>query len=88
VARRDVWLILNNKNEITRLITFISELSFPLFLIHSPLRFIITFLVNHGTGKILAVTVFLVISILFSWALLDLDERMHRQKMLAGFQRT
>jgi len=88
VVRRDFWLVLNKTSQFEGIITFISELSFPLFLVHSPLRFIIRFMTDHGAGKPLALAVFLIISILFSWALLIADEKIPRQRILGGLLRT
>jgi peptidoglycan/LPS O-acetylase OafA/YrhL len=85
VIRRDFWLILNkDNNRITRFITFISELSFPLFLIHSPLRPGIMFLTNHGMSRPAALTVFLAVSLMISWIVLLIDQRIHRQGMRTG----
>ncbi len=67
---------------LSSVILWISMISFPLFLVHYPLIFIIPLLAGHGISTIFAIVLFLLISVLFSWLILKLDQRFPRSALL------
>lgn len=62
--------------------TFISALSFPLFLIHYPILFIINYLTSHGVNMILSICCYISISLILSWIILAIDNRLPRSRIL------
>lgn len=67
---------------IVSLISWISIFSFPLFLIHSPLLFIINYLTGHGISDSLAIICFLSVSLFVSWVTFEIDKRIPRSIIL------
>ncbi len=68
-------------------INFISLLSFPLFLIHYPLCFVIHFFTTRGVAKSLSIISFLFISCLLSFIAMKIDDIVPRQQLIRGFER-
>jgi peptidoglycan/LPS O-acetylase OafA/YrhL len=76
---------LNNRESprhVFSFVQFISKISFPLFLVHYPLLFIIPFLTSRGAYQLLAICLFVIISLTASWIILAIDDRLqeHFQK--------
>jgi peptidoglycan/LPS O-acetylase OafA/YrhL len=63
-------------------ITQLSELSFPLFLIHYPFMFTIRLLTMKGLPTVVAIGMFLLISFSFSWGLMCLDRKVPRKQLM------
>lgn len=63
----------------------VSKISFPLFLIHYPLLFIISFLTNIGVDQLAAICLFLLVSIALSSIALAIDNRIPRSLILGKF---
>lgn len=80
VLRADTWALANGLNgRVSRGIRFLSDISFPLFLVHYPLRPVITALLDRGTGAMTAIAVYLAISLGFSYVLWLGDRRIPRR---------
>jgi len=56
-------------------ISFLSELSLPLFLIHQPLLPIIRYLVIHGISPLTASLFFVVVAFMTSWIALEIEKK-------------
>lgn len=56
----------------------ISELSFPLFLIHYPLLFMINYPTRYGVNQLLAISLYVVVSLTVSLIILGIDKRILR----------
>jgi peptidoglycan/LPS O-acetylase OafA/YrhL len=65
-------------------IRFLSNLSFPLFLVHHPLLFVIDLLAGNGVGRLVAVAVFILTSVILSWVLMQIDNLVPRSRILAA----
>jgi peptidoglycan/LPS O-acetylase OafA/YrhL len=63
-------------------ISFIAKISFPLFLIHYPLLFIIGYLTRRGVDELLAICLFILVSLTLSWIILAIDSRLPRSNIL------
>lgn len=74
--------LLESKKPYSFLISFLSTLSFPLFLVHAPFLFIIKYLPMRGTNHLLSILCYLSVSVLFSWILLEIDKRFPRSFLL------
>jgi peptidoglycan/LPS O-acetylase OafA/YrhL len=66
-------------------ISFISALSFPLFLVHYPLLFIINYLTGHGVNQQLSIFYYVSITLIFSWIILAIDNKIPRSHILKRF---
>lgn len=64
------------------LISYIGELSFPLFLIHYPLLFVIPYLEEQGVGGAPAILIYLGLSLILSWIGRVIDDRVPRTLLL------
>jgi peptidoglycan/LPS O-acetylase OafA/YrhL len=62
------------------LITFVSELSYPLYLMHYQLLFVLQDLVRRGVGRVLAIAAFVALSVAVSWLGLVLDRKIPRPR--------
>lgn len=82
VLSGDIWSVLNFINSKTAgIIRFMSEISFPLFLIHWPLEGIINFLIRRGVNQIIAILIFIAASVVSSWALLCVGRLIPRYRL-------
>lgn len=59
-----------------------SAISFPLFLVHYPLLFIINYLTRRGVNQVLAICLYLLVSLTVSWIILSIDKRFPRSLIL------
>ncbi len=57
-------------------IKFISEISFPLFLVHYTLLDYIPYLMNKGISQLYSIIIFLIVSIAISYIILAIDKRL------------
>lgn len=73
------WQCLNSMKRTVPIISFISAISFPLFLIHFPLIFTITYFTEHGINQLLAILIFLILSCVLSWIALLIDRNIPRE---------
>jgi len=64
-----------------KVITMLSILSFPLFLVHYPLLFIINSLTRRGVDLSVSIIIFLATSLIVSWIILILDKKIPRPKL-------
>jgi peptidoglycan/LPS O-acetylase OafA/YrhL len=69
---------------LNKFIYFVSELSFPLFLIHYPFLFMIRYLTEKGINQILAICFYLAFSIILSWLILIVDKKIPRYESHAS----
>ncbi len=73
ILKKSIWQSCNNMGgNIRNLVTFISELSFPLFLIHYPLKQIIT-LLSQKIPVVFSIAIYLFVCIGISWGVMKLD---------------
>jgi peptidoglycan/LPS O-acetylase OafA/YrhL len=72
-------------NFITKTINFLSQLSFPLFLIHFPICFVISSLITSGMNKFLAITCFILLSCILSFIAMKIDNLVPREKIVKRF---
>jgi peptidoglycan/LPS O-acetylase OafA/YrhL len=82
VIKPDLLLCINGSRRITSILKFIADISFPLFLAHFPLLIIITYLSKQGTHQIIAIVIFLFTSIITSWVILIVTNRLPRGAIL------
>ncbi len=87
VLRPSMWSALNSAKRTSVLIAFVSRISFPLFLIHHPLCFMIPSLIQFGVHQSLAIFVFLLTSFLLSWLALGVDQHIPRRGILESITR-
>lgn len=73
ILKTDVWLILNKFIQIEKPLRFLSDISFPLFLIHYPLLFIFPLLFQKNITPLFAIGIYLLISIIISWVILKIS---------------
>jgi peptidoglycan/LPS O-acetylase OafA/YrhL len=80
VACPSSWSTANNlPRVIQKTLSFCGEISFPLFLMHVPFLFMIPRLCARGYSPVLAIGVFLLVSVGLSWMVLLIDRRIPRQ---------
>ena len=79
------WQIPNFLSRPSSFVRLLGELSFPLFLIHYPLRFTIPYLTSHGANLWCAILVFLVMSTILSAIVLTIDKCIPRRHILSRF---
>lgn len=75
LIKRDRLKSLNQTLEKLPLLTFFSAISFPLFLIHDPLRRIIVIGPNNAPSRTIGIAVFLILSVVLSRMALVIDQR-------------
>lgn len=63
-------------------ISFMSKLSFPLFLVHFPLLFTINYLIEHGISQLVAICFFLFVSTILSLIIHSIDNKLPRAFVL------
>lgn len=83
---KQFWFRLDiGKNKV---ITFLSDHAFALFLVHYPFLFLVTYLVEMGSPAWLAILVFMVFVVVVSYFITQLDSRFPRKRVIAmvGFQ--
>jgi peptidoglycan/LPS O-acetylase OafA/YrhL len=78
VLPRNVFNYLKSSRRVGLFISFISEISFPLFLIHAPLLIIISYLSRSGTNQLLSICLFFLISFFLSWVVLVIDKNISK----------
>jgi peptidoglycan/LPS O-acetylase OafA/YrhL len=76
------WTQLRWLEPVAPMIAFVSEISFPLFLVHYPFMFVIKFLIMKGVNQAIAIGVFLVLTGSLSWVLMLVDQRIPRKALL------
>jgi peptidoglycan/LPS O-acetylase OafA/YrhL len=82
IAKQNVWLFINGSEKVKSIIIeFVASLSFPMFLVHFPLLFLITSLSKRGFHQVAAVITYIGVSALISWMILVLDK--HIQDRIA-----
>jgi peptidoglycan/LPS O-acetylase OafA/YrhL len=77
-----LWLCINGSSRIESVFQFVANISFPLFLVHYPLLLIIPYLSARGVHQLIAIVVFLGISIITSWVILLITNRLSREAVL------
>ena len=75
IIKRDLWLCMNDFKKIGRILAFSSEISFPLFLVHYPLLFLVKYF-SRFTDYYLAIILYLGTSIMISWIIIILSSRL------------
>jgi peptidoglycan/LPS O-acetylase OafA/YrhL len=76
------WLQLRWLEPVAPMIAFVSEISFPVFLIHYPFMFVIKVLIQKGVNQAVAIGFFLALTCGFSWMLMIVDQRIPRKALL------
>ncbi len=71
-----------------RIVSAVAEISFPLFLVHYPLGFLIRYLMRFGVDQLLAVALYIVVSLVASWFIVTIDRRIPRELILAKLSNT
>jgi peptidoglycan/LPS O-acetylase OafA/YrhL len=82
ILRPAISKLMNSPKHGMQLIRYISDLSFPLFLIHYPLLFMIDYFSDNGLCIGISVSIFLSMSIVLSSIVLFIDNRLPRQLIL------
>lgn len=67
--KKNFWSILNKYQRFSYIITYLGILSFPLFLIHHPLIFILNYLNQLGSTYFFSIFIYLLVCLLFSFLL-------------------
>jgi peptidoglycan/LPS O-acetylase OafA/YrhL len=78
------WMQLRWLEPVAPMIAFVSEISFPLFLIHYPFMFVIKVLIQKGVNQGIAIGFFLALTCGLSWGLMLVDQRIPRKPFLAA----
>jgi peptidoglycan/LPS O-acetylase OafA/YrhL len=78
LMKQDVLKSLNHSLERIPFLTFFSAISFPLFLIHDPLRRLIVIGPNTLLSRLVGIALFLTLAIVLSRVALALDQRIKR----------
>ena len=82
------WSTFNNQPRLLqKTLSFCGEISFPLFLMHVPFLFMISVLCARGYNPVLAIGVFLLVSVGLSWMVLLIDRRIPKQKIFERLSR-
>lgn len=74
--------IIKPVNYLSPVFRFISDLSFPLFLVHYPLLSMLESLSASGINHFLSIIMYLFVSIISSWIILLIDKRIPRSMIL------
>lgn len=82
---RNVWLQLGSGNH--RLVAFLSDIAFPLFLVHWPFIFLLEILINQSLPVALSVGLYLGFVFILAHQLSRLDNAIPRQRLLRRFQK-
>jgi peptidoglycan/LPS O-acetylase OafA/YrhL len=77
------WMQLHWLEPVAPMIVFVSEISFPVFLMHDPLMFVIRFLIMKGVNQAVAIGGFLILTFGLSWGLMLVDQRIPRKALLS-----
>ncbi len=77
------WTQLRWLEPVAPMISFFSEISFPLFLIHYPFMFVIKFLIMKGVNPAVAIGCFLLLTCSLSWVLMQVDQKIPRKAWLS-----
>jgi peptidoglycan/LPS O-acetylase OafA/YrhL len=80
--RKEAWASFNGMEIGSPLFLFISEISYPLFFIHYPCLFVISYLGKYGVNQSLSIVAYLFLSIVLSWAMVLLDRFIQRSIIL------
>ena len=81
ILPKALWFSLPSR--LSKLIQFISDLSFPLFLIHHPFLFIILYLNTKGLPLSFSILLYLSLMFYVSHLLYNLDRRFPRKKIMS-----
>lgn len=76
-----------NSSFFSEIISFISILSFPLFLFHYPLLFLLKLLPKYGLGQTTSIIIYLFVSIFLSWIALKIDNKVPRKQIVNSFNK-
>lgn len=68
-------------------VSFLSFISFPLFLVHYPLLFIIKYLTLRNVHQVLAIACYVTLSLVISWIIFEIDRRIPKDLILAKMGR-
>jgi peptidoglycan/LPS O-acetylase OafA/YrhL len=82
-----IWSALDSTNRMRGPIAFVSRISFSLFLIDAPMWIMVVELLLPGVHPLLAIFVFLLTSILLSWLVTSVDQRVPRQRIFESITR-
>ncbi len=74
MIKENVWQCINGSEKVKSIIEFIGNISFPMFLVHFPLLFLISFLSERGFHQVAAVITYLGVSAFLSWMILVSDK--------------
>ena len=83
VLPKSTWFKVNLP--VVRPIRVLSDLAFPIFLVHYPLMFLIPVLIENGMAVGLSIGLFLVIVIFISYWIDQLDQRVPRKRLQSLF---
>ncbi len=76
----DIWVCINKYRRMASALTLLSNLSFPLFLIHYPLLIIIQYLVKRGFHETIAIGLFLGLTTSISFLILRMTDNSQVQR--------
>jgi peptidoglycan/LPS O-acetylase OafA/YrhL len=77
------WTQLCWLEPVAPIIAFVSEISFPVFLMHDPFMFVVRFLIMKGVNQAVAIGCFLLLTGVLSWLLMQVDQRIPRKALLS-----
>ncbi len=74
ITKERLWRCMDGFREGKSIIGFMAQISFPMFLVHHPLLFLIPFLSGRGVHQFVAVIVYLGVCTALSWMILVVDK--------------
>lgn len=80
---KTLWFTLNIR--FTKLIGFLSDHAFSLFLVHSPFLFVVLYLKKLGVPEALAISVYMMLMFVAAYWMNKLDDRFPRKKLVPAF---
>jgi len=73
------WFNFKLNHLANRILVFMAELSFPVFLAHFPLLCIIKKLIQYGLNPQISVLVYFISTFLLSWIIMSIDQYIHKR---------
>jgi peptidoglycan/LPS O-acetylase OafA/YrhL len=82
ILPKNSYNFLKSLRRLGSVIVFVSVLSFPLFLVHYPIRFMINYLTGRGVNQLLSICCYVSIALIVSWIILTIDKRIPKSRIL------
>lgn len=82
ILPKTLFKLLKPSRRLGSSISFISRVSFPLFLIHCPLLLMINYLMMLGVNQLLSICLYVLLSVTISWIIFAIDKKIPKAIIL------